>query len=183
LFRRLGDAATRPAEQLTEVLGYYEPLLKRAHRDDYPKRLKDLEHFLAIAERYEHLDALLSDMALDPPSDSVGDILAVDGDEGLLTLSTVHSAKGLEWHTVFILWVVDGKFPSNYSMNGPEQLEEERRLLYVAATRAKQNLYLSYPINMYDRGVGFVLSKPSRFLDDIPRALLRQVQVVESLED
>jgi DNA helicase-2/ATP-dependent DNA helicase PcrA len=183
LFRRLGDGAPRPAEQLTEVLGYYEPLLKRAHRDDYPKRLKDLEHFLAIAERYEHLDALLSDMALDPPSDSVGDILAVDEDEGLLTLSTVHSAKGLEWHTVFILWVVDGKFPSNYSMNGPEELEEERRLLYVAATRAKQNLYLSYPINMYDRGAGFVLSKPSRFLDDIPRELLRQVQVVESLED
>jgi ATP-dependent DNA helicase UvrD/PcrA len=183
LFRRLGEGGPRPAEQLNEVLGYYEPLLKRIHRDDYPKRLKDLEHFLAIAERYEQLEGLLSDMALDPPSDSVGDILAVDEDEGLLTLSTVHSAKGLEWHTVFILWAVDGKFPSTYSMKGPEELEEERRLLYVAATRAKQNLYISYPINMYDRSAGFVLSKPSRFLDAIPRELLRPVQVVESLEE
>jgi DNA helicase-2/ATP-dependent DNA helicase PcrA len=183
LFRRLGEGAPKPAEQLNEVLGYYEPLLKRVHRDDYPKRLKDLEHFLAIAERYEQLEQLLSDMALDPPSDSVGDILAVDEDEGLLTLSTVHSAKGLEWHSVFILWAVDGKFPSTYSMNGPEELEEERRLLYVAATRAKQNLYISYPINMYDRSAGFVLSKPSRFLDDVPRELLRPVQVVESFEE
>lgn len=183
LFRRLGEGTPKPAEQLNEVLGYYEPLLKRIHRDDYPKRQKDLEHFLAIAERYDHLEGLLSDMALDPPSDSVGDILALDEDEGLLTLSTVHSAKGLEWHTVFILWAVDGKFPSTYSMKGPEELEEERRLLYVAATRAKQNLYISYPINMYDRSAGFVLSKPSRFLDDVPRKVLRPVQVVESLDE
>ena len=84
-------------------------------------------------------------MALEPPSDSVGDVLAADEDEGLLGLSTIHSAKGLEWHTVFVIWVVDGKFPSSYTMHDDEELEEERRLLYVAVTRAKQNLLPHLP--------------------------------------
>ena len=109
-------------------------------------------------------------------------VLAVDEDESLLCLSTIHSAKGLEWHTVFIIWVVDGKFPSAYSMHDEEELEEERRLMYVAVTRAKQHLYLSYPINMYDRAAGMVLSKPSRFLDGIPREVLRPMQLVEETE-
>ncbi len=118
-------------------------------------------------------------MALEPPSDSVGDVVAIDEPEGLLTLSTIHSAKGLEWHSVFIIWAVDGRFPSIYSMHDDEELEEERRLLYVAATRAKQNLYLCYPINMYDRAAGMVLSKPSRFLDDIPPEILSPMHLVE----
>ncbi|MGH7787429.1 MAG: ATP-dependent helicase [Candidatus Binatia bacterium] len=182
LLRRIGDPARRPEEQLAEVLRYYEPLLKRVHPDDYPKRQRDLEHFVSIAARYKTLQTLLTDMALEPPSDSVGDVLATDDDEGLMTLSTIHSAKGLEWHTVFIIWVVDGKFPSAYSMHDEEELEEERRLMYVAVTRAKQHLYLSYPINMYDRAAGMVLSKPSRFLDGIPREVLRPMQLVEETE-
>jgi DNA helicase-2/ATP-dependent DNA helicase PcrA len=182
LFRRLGGGARRPDEQLGEVLRYYEPLLKRLHPDDYPKRSRDLEHFVSIAARYRSLQSLLTDMALEPPSDSVNDVLATDEEEGLLCLSTIHSAKGLEWHTVFIIWAVDGKFPSAYSMHGEEELEEERRLLYVAVTRAKQHLYLCYPINMYDRGSGMVLSKPSRFLDGIPRELLRPMQLVEQYD-
>ena len=93
------------------MLRYYEPLLKRVHPDDYPKRQRDLEHFVSIAARYRSLQSLLTDMALEPPTDSVDDVLAVDEDEGLLCLSTIHSAKGLEWHTVFIIWAVDGKFP------------------------------------------------------------------------
>jgi DNA helicase-2/ATP-dependent DNA helicase PcrA len=180
LLRRIAQGEQRPAVQLGEVLRYYDPILKRVYRDDYPKRQKDLEHFVAIANRYQHLDALLADMALEPPSDSVNDVLAVDEEEGLLTLSTVHSAKGLEWHTVFIIWAVDGKFPSVYSVRGSDEMEEERRLMYVAATRAKQNLYISYPINMYDRAAGMVLSKPTRFVDTIPREILRPVQLVES---
>jgi DNA helicase-2/ATP-dependent DNA helicase PcrA len=182
LLRRIGGSARRPDEQLGEVLRYYEPLLKRVHPDDYPKRQRDLEHFVSIAARYRSLQSLLTDMALEPPSDSVNDVLATDEEEGLLCLSTIHSAKGLEWHTVFIIWVVDGKFPSTYSMHGEEELEEERRLLYVAVTRAKRHLYLSYPINMYDRASGMVLSKPSRFLDGIPRQLLRPMQLVEQFD-
>ncbi len=179
LYRRISDDPRRPEEQLAEVVRYYEPLLKRRHPDDYPKRLRDLEHFLSIAARYRSLQSLLTDMALEPPSDSVDDVVAVDEEEGLLTLSTIHSAKGLEWHTVFVLWAVDGKFPSAYSMHDEAELEEERRLTYVAVTRAKRHLYVCYPINMYDRAAGMVLSKPSRFLDGIPRELLRPMQLVE----
>ena len=179
LLRRIGDGARRPDEQLGEVLRYYEPLLKRVHPDDHPKRQRDLDHFVSIAARYRSLRNLLTDMALEPPTDSVNDVVAIDEDEGLLSLSTIHSAKGLEWHTVFIIWVVDGKFPSAYSMHGEDELEEERRLMYVAVTRAKRNLYLCYPINMYDRATGMVLSKPSRFLDGIPNQLLRPMQLVE----
>ncbi len=182
LLRRIGSGARPPAEQLSEVLRYYEPLLKRLHPDDYPKRHRDLEHFLSIAVRYRSLESLLSDMALEPPNDSVGEVLATDVDEGLLTLSTIHSAKGLEWHTVFVLWLVDGRLPSTYSMHGDEEIEEERRLLYVAITRAKRQLYLSYPINMYDRVSGMVLAKPSRFLDGIGRDVLKPVQLVEAYD-
>jgi DNA helicase-2/ATP-dependent DNA helicase PcrA len=182
LLRRIGGGARRPDEQLGEVLRYYEPLLKRVHPDDYPKRLRDLEHFVSIAARYRSLQNLLTDMALEPPTDSVNDVLAVDEDEGLLCLSTIHSAKGLEWHTVFVIWTVEGKFPSAYSMHDEAELEEERRLMYVAVTRAKRNLYLCYPVNMYDRGTGMVLSKPSRFVDGIPRQLLRPMQLIEQFD-
>jgi DNA helicase-2/ATP-dependent DNA helicase PcrA len=179
LLRNMSEPGRRPEEQLNEVLRYYEPHLKRLHRDDYPKRVKDLDHMVSIAARYRELETLLSDMALEPPSDSVGDVVAIDDPEGVLTLSTIHSAKGLEWHSVFVLWAVDGRFPSVYSMHDDAELEEERRLMYVATTRAKQNLYITYPINMYDRAAGMVLSKPSRFLDDIPGEVLRPMQLVE----
>jgi len=182
LLRRIGASGRRPDEQLGEVLRYYEPLLRRRHPDDHPKRQRDLEHFVSIAARYRTLQPLLADMALDPPSDSVNDVIATDHDEGLLTLSTIHSAKGLEWHTVFVIWMVDGKFPSTYSMHSDDELEEERRLLYVAVTRAKRHLYLSYPINMYDRGIGLVLSKPSRLLDGVPRRLLKPMTLTESFD-
>jgi len=179
LIRGVRASARSPEDQLNQVLRYYDPLLKTQHRDDYPKRSKDLDHMVSIAARYRTLESLLADMALEPPSDSVGDVVAVDEPEGLVTLSTIHSAKGLEWHTVFILWAVDGRFPSMQSMHDDEELEEERRLLYVAATRAKQNLYICYPINMYDRAAGMVLSKPSRFLDDIPEEMLKPMHLVE----
>jgi DNA helicase-2/ATP-dependent DNA helicase PcrA len=168
----------QPAEQVEAVVRYYLPILKRTHREDLPKRQKDLEHFTAITERYRSLDRLLSDMALEPPSDSVGDVLAVEREEGLLTLSTIHSAKGLEWHSVFIIWAVEGRFPSLYNKD-EEEIEEERRLMYVAATRAKENLFISYPINIFDRATGMVLSKPSRFLEGISRRILEPVMLME----
>jgi DNA helicase-2/ATP-dependent DNA helicase PcrA len=121
-------------------------------------------------------------MALEPPNDSVGDVLAVDPDEGWLTLSTIHSAKGLEWHSVFIIWAAEGKFPSVYSL-GAEEIEEERRLMYVAATRAKNELYVSYPIHIFDRALGTVMGKPSRFVEDVPETLLRPVRLVEESEE
>ena len=173
----------QPREQIDLIVQYYLPILKRNNRDDYPKRQKDLEHFSIITERYRSLDRLLSDMALEPPNSSVGDVLATDRDEeGVLTLSTIHSAKGLEWHSVFIIWAVEGRFPSLYNKEDDE-LEEERRLMYVAATRAKENLFISYPINIFDRATGMVLSKPSRFLEDIPRRILKPIFLIEEEDE
>jgi DNA helicase-2/ATP-dependent DNA helicase PcrA len=182
LLRRMHASGSGPAGQLDEVLAYYEPILTRVHREDYPKRRKDLEHFATIAARYRDLERLLADMALEPPSDSVADVLAVDPDEGLLTLSTIHSAKGLEWHAVFVIWAAEGKFPSAYSL-GEQELEEERRLMYVATTRAKDELYITYPISVFDRSLGMVMGKPSRFIEDLPRHLLRPLTLVEQERD
>ena len=172
----------RPAEQAQYFMQYYLPLLKRKYSDDYPKRIRDLEHLLEITERYRSLERLLSDMALEPPTDSVDGVLAVDPDEGPLVLSTIHSAKGLEWHSVFIIWALEGRFPSFYNIHTEEDLEEERRLLYVAATRAKENLFITYPINFFDRSSGAVLSRPSQFIDGLPEKLLEPVYLAEEEE-
>jgi DNA helicase-2/ATP-dependent DNA helicase PcrA len=171
--------AQRPAEQAQYFMQYYAPILKRLHPEDHPKRLRDLEHFLGITERYRSLDQLLSDMALEPPNDSVAGVLAVDPDEGPVVLSTIHSAKGLEWHTVFIIWALEGRFPSFYNINSDEELEEERRLLYVASTRAKENLFISYPIKVFDRGLRMVLSRPSQFIEGISEDLLEPMSLVD----
>jgi DNA helicase II / ATP-dependent DNA helicase PcrA len=171
--------AQRPAEQAEYLMQYYLPILKRNHPDDHPKRFKDLEHFVGITERYRSLERLLSDMALEPPNDSVAGVLAVDADEGPLVLSTIHSAKGLEWHSVFIIWALEGRFPSFYNIDSEEELEEERRLLYVAATRAKENLFITYPVKIFDRGLRMVLSRPSQFIEGISEDLLEQMTLVD----
>jgi len=165
------SASLTPAEQVNEVYRYYLPILKE-HYDDYPKRMRDLEHLYAIAERYAGLNDFLADLALEPPDASVADVEAGDRDDERLVLSTIHSAKGLEWQCVFVIWTVDGRFPSAYSFTSDEELEEERRLFYVAVTRAKKHLHLTYPINVYDKATGAVLSKPSRFLDAVPSSML-----------
>ncbi len=155
-----------PSEMLQSVYEYYWDLFK-ANYDDWNKRKKDLEIFLNIVENYSSVDTLLSDMAIEPIIDSVIDIGAEDKENEFVTLSTIHSAKGLEWHTVFIIHAVEGYFPSSKSADNLEQLEEERRLMYVASTRAKNNLFITYPMNLYDREAGTTLSKPSRFISEI----------------
>jgi len=170
--------AELPPEQAQYLMQYYVPILKQNYPDDHPKRLRDMEHFQGMTERYRSLERLLSDMALEPPNDSIGGVLAVDPDEGPLVLSTIHSAKGLEFHSVFIIWALEGRFPSFFNTNSVEELEEERRLLYVAATRAKQNLFISYPTRVFDKTLRMVLSRPSQFIDDMPHRLLEPVALV-----
>jgi DNA helicase-2/ATP-dependent DNA helicase PcrA len=167
-----------PAELVGRIYEYYLPILK-AQYDDYPKRMRDLEHLYSMAERYEKLSEFLADLALEPPDEAVADVEAPDRDDERLVLSTIHSAKGLEWQCVFVIWVVDGRFPSAYSFMSEDELEEERRLFYVAVTRAKQHLYLTYPVNVYDKATGSILSKPTRFLDDVSPSLLETWALVE----
>ncbi len=162
----------KPAQIVERILEYYYPILT-AKYDDYTKRQKDLEHFLYLSEGYTNLEDFLSDLALEPPDSSVSDVDGAQKDE-CLTLSTIHSAKGLEWKAVFIIGAVDGRFPSVFSFNSPEELDEELRLMYVAATRAKTYLHITYPIDMYDHSTGMVLSKPSRFLEDLPPDVLER---------
>jgi DNA helicase II / ATP-dependent DNA helicase PcrA len=159
-----------PSTQLSHVLRLYRPILKVRH-DDYPRRGRDLEHLQAITKRYKSAAELLADVALDP-SDA-GGVAARGG--GFVTLSTVHSAKGLEWNALFVIWMTDGWFPSSRSYDEFDDLEEERRLLYVAATRARQHIYFTYPLNPY-RGAGAEDSFPalSRFLEPISSTILHR---------
>ena len=162
-----------PADKAEKALAYYEPLFIGKY-DDYNRRKKDLDIFMNIASNYRSIDSFLADMALDPPQDSLVDVDASDKENDYLTLSTIHSAKGLEWHSVFIIHAIEGFFPSIQSYQNVDALEEERRLMYVASTRAKQNLYISYPMNIFDRHNGVTLSKPSRFIQDINEELAEE---------
>ena len=173
-----GSGDLRPAEQVNHIYEYYLPILKTQY-DDYPKRMRDLDHLQTIAEGYQEVETFLADLALEPPDGSVAGVEATDQDDERLVLSTIHSAKGLEWQCVFVIWIVDGRFPSVYSFSEDEGLEEERRLFYVSVTRAKRHLYLTYPINVFDRGSGMILSKPSRFLDPVSPRQLEQLVLME----
>lgn len=167
-----------PSEQVNHIYEYYLPILKEQY-DDYPKRTRDLDHLHTIAEGYPGVNEFLADLALEPPDGSASGVDAPDRDDERMVLSTIHSAKGLEWQAVFVIWIVDGRFPSVYSFVADEDLEEERRLFYVSVTRAKRHLFLTYPINVYDKSSGMLLSKPSRFLDHVSSDLLDQVALVE----
>ncbi|MEK7305364.1 MAG: ATP-dependent helicase, partial [Nitrospirota bacterium] len=167
-----------PSEQVNHIYEYYLPILKEQY-DDYPKRTRDLDHLHTIAEGYPGVNEFLADLALEPPDGSASGVDAPDRDDERLVLSTIHSAKGLEWQAVFVIWIVDGRFPSVYSFVADEDLEEERRLFYVSVTRAKRHLFLTYPINVYDKSSGMLLSKPSRFLDHVSPDLFDTVALVE----
>jgi DNA helicase II / ATP-dependent DNA helicase PcrA len=168
LLARLKEPDQNLVARMNTALAYYEPLAMGRY-DDYPKRLKDLEHLLTITARYKELSSFLNDLTLEPPS-SLADIDAPEHD--YLTLSTVHSAKGLEWEAVFIIWAAEGRFPAFYSQERDEELEEERRLMYVAATRARSYLAMVLPNIGYNRYLGMTFNTPSRFIADLPRSLL-----------
>ena len=138
--------------------------------DDFTKRLNDLDSLLRIAERYKTAEQFLVDMALEPPERMIVGPGRKDSDDAWLTLSTIHSAKGLEWHTVFLIYVAEGHLPSYLSLETEDKIEEERRLFYVASTRAKKNLFLLKPrIDRSPRsfmdGSGSVFTQVSRFLE------------------
>ncbi len=157
---------------------YYKPILIEKH-DDWRKRWQDLETFISIAGTYKSLASFLNDMAIDPPTDKIDDIAPTDKEDELLTLSTIHSAKGLEWKVVFLIWALEGRFPSARSISSIDSIEEERRLFYVACTRAKDTLCITYPMNIFDRETGSVLSQPSRFLQVIDNKFIDKYIISE----
>ncbi len=160
------------------LLKYYQPILREKYYEDFSKREKDLENFLGIVANYTSLATLLADLALDPIDLSAMETKATLKDEAPLTLSTIHSAKGLEWHTVFLINVLDGTIPSRYAVGETESIDEELRLLYVALTRAKNLLYISYPIIC--KGAEDYFGNPSRFLQAMPESLYEKLLLVDS---
>jgi DNA helicase II / ATP-dependent DNA helicase PcrA len=167
LFKEISKPSLPVPDKVFKLVEYYTPIFKRIY-DDHQKRSKDLEMFLSISEQYSDVETLLVDLALDPPTNSIAGMEGPNKDEELLVLSTVHSAKGLEWKAVFIINALDGRFPSIRSVDDPKELEEEARLFYVACTRAKDHLFITYPMEVFEREMGVVLSKPTRFLSGIP---------------
>ncbi|MBN2419569.1 MAG: ATP-dependent helicase [Deltaproteobacteria bacterium] len=142
LLGKLSEPGIKPAKAVELAYKYYDPILKD-NFDNFPKRQKDLDQLIPMAERFKSLGSFLDELVLDPPSSAIDIEPELTGD--YVTLSTVHSAKGLEWPIVFIIWVMEGYFPSAKAHSSAESIEEERRLMYVATTRAKDSLLLCYP--------------------------------------
>lgn len=167
-----------PSKQIELILMHgYEQFLQENY-ENAEARIEDLKGLGAYATRYKTTDEFLSELALlsterfKEPTPLVGEDVVSGGDEDeLLTLTSVHQAKGLEWKAVFIIWAAEGKFPSPRSLREIDSEEEERRLWYVAITRAKDELYLTYPLLMTDYNRQTVLQKPSRFLTECPAVL------------
>lgn len=168
---------TAPIDMLQRAHEYYQPILEDRY-DNYPQRKRDIEHLQGIASRYRSLDSFVSDLSIEPQDRfaDVGDEL--DPDMEKLTISTIHSAKGLEWRVVFLIWTLEGRFPSSFTVLNDEALEEERRLFYVCVTRAKEHIYILYPVNIYDRR-SRVMCQPSRFLEELDSSLYEQWDLTE----
>ncbi len=139
----LAEEGRSPSQQLDTVMAYYQPIFEKIYVDDYPKRARDLEQIRALIGGYGDLRAFVDDTALEPPDADNAPFAEMAAGQRLV-LSTIHSAKGLEWEAVFVIGLAEGRFPNQHALPG-EQWEEERRLFYVATTRAKKRLFLSYP--------------------------------------
>ncbi len=169
LMESLASGSQPLSSQVHQVRVFYAPLLEANY--DYPQgRLRDLEQLEIIASRYRNRQQMLLDMAIDPPS-STQDLAGKPvQDDDYLVLSTIHSAKGLEWDAVYVIHATDGNIPSDMATGSAEGVEEELRLFYVALTRAKSWLYVTVPTRYYTSWSSyhgqFGLPQLTRFLPD-----------------
>ncbi len=176
-----GESFSAPTDMIFSILeGVYDDYMKDSF-DNYENRRQDIEQLMQYATAYLDVEEFLAQLSL---------MSSVDGDpsnknnnkkkdETGVTLSSIHQAKGLEWKVVFLIWLADGMFPNGRVLEADDNkmLEEERRLFYVALTRAKDQLYLSYPMMNPKSYSGDVFQNPSRFLDDFPAELVDEWQV------
>ena len=171
-----------PAEAIRLVRQLYDPILRGTYDDPMP-RLADLDQLEVIAAGYPDRSTFLAALALEPPSNTQD--LAVGGDDesDALILSTAHSAKGKEWDAVFVIWAADGIFPMARTADNDDEIDEERRLLYVAMTRARDQLYVTYPLHSYPSrtSADFAYGQLSRFLDPGVRATMQRVTLGEDM--
>src|SRR2546422_8910141 len=174
-----GGRPNPPSEMITSIVEAIYNDYAKVNFANYQLRREDLDQLAVFARQFKDVHEFLAQLAL---------ISNVDAEAGpnqhadteAVNLSTVHQAKGLEFHTVFVIWLTDGMFPSSRSMDDRKDLEEERRLFYVAITRAKDELYLTYPHMRLTGGYGDVFQRPSRFLKEIPNKLVEDWEVKRS---
>lgn len=176
LLERLVALQRAPAQMIESALeGGYQDYLKTRYTN-WVSRIEDLHQLATFALRYESLEAFLTDLSL------LGvitgeDVFWDEPRDELLILSSIHQAKGLEWTVVFLIWLVDGWFPSAAALREEGGLEEERRLFYVATTRAKDQLYFCHPQRTTDLRKRELILKPSRFIQEIPETLYERWHV------
>lgn len=168
LLKKIASPETPLQEQLRQALVFYRPILEEQWPHDGDSRLADLEQLVDVAVKFKSRTEMLADFVLDPPQSSEEFADKPDIDDDYLNLSTIHSAKGLEWNTVFIIHASDGNIPSDMSTGRQEDIDEELRLFYVAMTRAKDYLYITCPMQYFHIGPSwsdrFSRVLPTRFL-------------------
>jgi DNA helicase-2/ATP-dependent DNA helicase PcrA len=168
-----------PSAMIVSVVEAIYDDYAKANFTNYELRREDLNQLASFARQFTNAQEFLSQLALISNVDAESAPNAAADNEAV-NLSSVHQAKGLEFHTVFVIWLTDGMFPSSRSLETRDAIEEERRLFYVAITRARDELYLSYPHMRLNAGFGDMFQRPSRFLKEIPNELLEDWEVKRS---
>lgn len=169
MIEKASDTKISISGKIEIIKEYYLPILQ-AREYDYQVRILDINVLGVMASKYDSIEKFLTDFALDPPSRNFGSKtvpLIDEGEDQPLTISTIHSAKGLEWCNVIIPHALDGLIPSVRALNNIEEIEEERRLFYVACSRAKQELIITMPSFVVTYNA--FLSYPSRFIVEISK--------------
>jgi len=171
-----GGEPNPPSEMITSIVEAIYDDYAKVNFANYQLRREDLDQLAAFARQFKDVHEFLSQLALISNVDAEAAPVQ-NAEKEAVNLSSVHQAKGLEFHTVFVIWLTDGMFPSSRSLDTRDALEEERRLFYVAITRARDELYLTYPHMRLSGGYGDVFQRPSRFLQEIPNNLVEDWQV------
>jgi len=178
LMLKLTEQQDNPAEMIKTITeSDYENYLKNKY-PNFRERLEDLAQLGDYSVQFKSLEELLSALALVSGIEAETVVEGEVVEKEACVLSTIHQAKGLEWQTVFTVWLADGRFPSYLSFGKEEEMEEERRLFYVAVTRAKDELYLTYPM-IHSGYEGQVILKTSRYLEELPDHMLDKWDVEE----
>ena len=173
LLDKLREHNLTPAALIEMVIEHYTPRLQAIFPDDWPRRQQGLSELAHIAPAYTDLEQFVADLSLETPEDDADEF----DEAGRVVLSTIHSSKGLEWDAVILLDLVEDRFPSRHALVRPEDFEEERRLMYVACTRAREDLELFVPATLYSRqNGGNEPATPSPFVRELPFSALEEWQ-------
>ena len=173
LLDKLREHNLTPAALIEMVIEHYTPRLQAIFPDDWPRRQQGLSELAHFASAYTDLEQFVADLSLETPEDDADEF----DEAGRVVLSTIHSSKGLEWDAVILLDLVEDRFPSRHALVRPEDFEEERRLMYVACTRAREDLELFVPATLYSRqNGGNEPATPSPFVRELPFSALEEWQ-------